>query len=498
MRNVEILHNELKDFCIDNTPDKNQQLGFAIHKSFILELYKKSLQNFLNLNIQNRFIQSQSPIGNHALSFELDIDYRGTNLILSYNVKTGHNEADLKGLNLTLKILATDITNNTSVGIISTTSIKYSYLKSYFALDNHDLKLIPISYKLLKVPVTVPSANKNNILALMGITNKDYDIKEQAIIMIAIEELSRGFIDAISFPDFYNMLVGFKLNEGGKLGNDSTYTYFFFSTGGIINTQQCSVKKANNELQVSASVSSQTTNNQNSNIITAKVQADNSVWDNYENQISRNSDEARDSQLYIFIPTISYKIPFETIVKPSVNFSDRGSLGPIYYRWTSSSALKSLGIEISSVSGNPSILISAPNWVEGQAGAGIKIGCIRYEAAGAMFDGEVDPLTIEFTISIDLNVPSIIFISKIKEVRGKNFSFRTFPTLEFPLSEILDFLLARASETIITKQASNILNVTRITLADFSIFRDISGIANNLAYFQDNDGNLTAGVEFRI
>lgn len=495
MANVQTLHQELQAFCVDNSPEINPQLGFAIHKRFILDLYKKSLQNLMNLDLRNKFIQSQAIIGDFFLSFGLDIDYQSTSINLFFNAATGRNEVDLKGLKLTLKISATS--NNTGVlGLISTTSITYDELKANFALDNHDLKLIPTAYKLFQNTVTVEDPNKPQILTQMQINANTYDIKEQAIIMIAVEELSKGFTEAVIFPDFYSMLVGFKFNEGGKLGSDSTNNFFFFSASGVLNIQQCAFKGSKNEIAVTASASATTTSANNTNNVSATVTSDDSVWNQYVKPIERTTEIDR-HDLFVYIPSVSYKIPFESVVKPAVNFRDRGSIGPIYWRWSASAALKSLGISINSVNGDPSIILSAPNYVEGQAGAGVKIGCIRYEAAGAMCDGEVDPLDIEFTISIDLKVPAIIFVSRIKNAVGKNFSFRTFPKMDFPLSEILDFLLARIAETLITSQTGKFLNTTRITLADFSIFRDISGVANNLAYHQDNDGNLTAGVLFK-
>ncbi|MBY8977402.1 hypothetical protein KHP62_16430 [Rhodobacteraceae bacterium NNCM2] len=138
--------------------------------------------------------------------------------------------------------------------------------------------------------------------------------------------------------------------------------------------------------------------------------------------------------------------------------------------------------------------LEVPLIAHGQAGAGVKIGCVRYEAFGAMFDGKVNPLTIAFKFSFDYSRRMLFFNSRVHEIKAKNFSFRTFPRMEFPLSEVVDYVLARVSESLVVSQATKILRKTRIPIADFSILEETGELINNFAGTSDPDENVTVGV----
>ncbi|MCF2221023.1 hypothetical protein H9Q08_17190 [Chryseobacterium sp. PS-8] len=272
-----------------------------------------------------------------------------------------------------------------------------------------------------------------------------------------------------------------------------------FTADTTLNFLQCPTHNATGQTRIQSvatvkgsqySIGETPTNNGNISVETV-ISAD-SPSSHYPSE--HDTEKISTGDVFLFTPIELLKINFN-VVKPSITASDSDNYGPIYWRYSVNAAVKSVDLKL--IQNWPiEFRLSIPTEVTGQAGAGIKIGCIRYEATGAMFDGEVEPFDIDFKIDLDWEIMQIVFVSKIKNIKGKNFNFRTFPQLDFPVSEIIDFILARASEFIITEQADKMLNVTRIPIANLNILNRFAQIRQkHLAGETDQDGNVTIGVE---
>lgn len=316
-------------------------------------------------------------------------------------------------------------------------------------------------------------------------------------------DIAETFIDALELPDIYEIFNGIKFGDNGKLSADHTGELLMFTADSQINFANCPTFNATGQTRVISSSKVAGIDDvkykigdapRNKNLIVETGIDDSSPTLHYPAE--SDTERINTGDIFLFTPIDLLRVNFD-IIKPSVTASDKGRFGPIYWRYSVTAAVKSLALNLVNI-WPIEFRLSLPTEVTGQVGAGIKIGCIRYEAAGAMFDGDVDPFDINFKIYLDWPSRQIVFLSKIENIRGQNFSFRTFPRAEFPISEIIDFILGRASEYVITKQAGKMLNITRIPIANLDIVNKFAEILPNaLAGETDTIGNVTMGVRFK-
>ena len=487
---LEILHEDLKQFCVDNPQDKNPTPGFAIHKRLILDLFKKSLLSLKKIKFADSVFSPQPLIKNHTTGF--DLEFNDTNLSLEL-IDNGLSklEVHLKNLTLSLKI-------SIDGKLVSTTDFSYNDVFGYFTLIGQKLKLI----QQRNIPVNTTTTFSNDRTAILtnaGITTPEdiqkFEIREQAVILIASDGLISAFIKGVDFPNFFEMLKGIKFDENGIVGFSKTKEHFFFSAIGELNLDQCPTKKSSGEVKVKKT---NVTTDPDGKIVVSVETEQNPKYDNQWDTLlgSLEHTSTSENDLYIYVPKKTLTIPFNSILRPAVNLSDDGNFALIYWYWTSTAVINKVDITVSAAGGIPTVLLDVPVSINGQAGAGIEIACIKYEIAGAKWTGQIDPLQVEFTMAIDFASSSIVFVSRLKDVKGRDFSFDVNSPMGFPLDNIVGFILSEAAESIITSQAGKVLSTTRITLADFSLFREFNRLANNFAYHQDNDCNLTAGIKF--
>jgi len=316
-------------------------------------------------------------------------------------------------------------------------------------------------------------------------------------------DIAEAFIDSLRLPDIFKTFIGIKFGENAKLGADRSGNLLMFTADSSVNFNNCPTFNATGRTQVN-SVSkvmngdgtNYTIGNapEHSNLIVETTIDQNSQTLHYPVD-DGNIEKISTGDIFLFTPINLLRVNFD-VVKPSVTASDNGSFGPVYWHYSVTAAVKSINLDLTS-SWPIEFKLSLPTEVTGQAGAGIKIGCIRYEALGAMFDGQVDPFDISFKIYLDWGSKQIVFISKIENIKGHDFHFRTFPDLSFPISNIIDSILAKASENVITEQAGKILNVTRIPIANLDLVNRFATLVNALAGESDGLGNVTMGVKFQ-
>lgn len=335
-------------------------------------------------------------------------------------------------------------------------------------------------------------------------TSSDWDelvIFFKATSLFSGRDIADSFINSLNLPDIFKIFNGVKFGDNSKIGADATGNLLMFTADTTLNFLQCPTYNATGQTRVQSvakvdgnptAYTIGETPTADGKISVETVLSEGSPSSNYP--VEHNTERISTGDVFLFTPIELLKVNFD-IVKPSVTASDSDNFGPIYWRYSVTAAVKSIALNL--IRNWPiEFRLSIPTEVTGQAGAGVKIGCIRYEAAGAMFDGEVEPFDVSFKIDLDWESMQVIFLSKIENIKGKNFSFRTFPKLDFPISEIIDFILGRAAEYVITEQADKILNVTRIPIANLNILNKFAKIRQkHLAGETDGDGNVTIGVE---
>lgn len=169
-------------------------------------------------------------------------------------------------------------------------------------------------------------------------------------------------------------------------------------------------------------------------------------------------------------------------LKPSVTFSDRGSKFAIYWFYNLSAALKKIKVSFRAISPTQGVIvIEAPVEVNGNSGAGIKIGCVKFEVLSVRCNGDIDPLVIEVEGGISGVQGDLYIDGQIKNVKV-DIDWRT--TFGFPFDQIADWILDR----ILNKEVKKIVgrevnlyrrNISLLTDVLFDIRLYISGIESN-------------------
>ena len=85
-----------------------------------------------------------------------------------------------------------------------------------------------------------------------------------------------------------------------------------------------------------------------------------------------------------------------------------------------------------------------------------------------------------------------MFESKISQIKGHNFEFKT-KLLDFPLDKIVEVILSAAAKRVVNNQAEKILSVTRIPIANLNLLESIADLKEGLAGYADGKGNATMG-----
>jgi hypothetical protein len=210
-------------------------------------------------------------------------------------------------------------------------------------------------------------------------------------------------------------------------------------------------------------------------------------------------EQAEFGDLFIHLPIVFLEHRFDGIVKPSVTFSDDGIVAIIEWHYDSSIAPSPHGtLQISLQAIWPTqFKVSCPLVAFGTAGAGCQIACIRYDAVGFQFRGEIDPFEVYFQIGLDAPNEDLYFESRLGNVNTQNFSFDSFPRPYFPIDQILNLILTAVETAAVRNQSGSILNVTRFSVANFGLLKGFGSMIPNLAAASDNPISATTfGVTF--
>ncbi|MEZ8742901.1 hypothetical protein AB6E21_22910 [Photobacterium swingsii] len=154
------------------------------------------------------------------------------------------------------------------------------------------------------------------------------------------------------------------------------------------------------------------------------------------------------------------------VLKPSVTASDRGTKFGIYWFYNVSAALKPLVVSFQAISPTKgTITIDAPFEVNGNSGAGIKIGCVKHEVLSVRCNGAVDPLVIEVDGGISSNQGSLYINGSLMNMKV-DIDWRT--NFGFPFDQIADWILDRILNKEIKKVIGRQVNLYRRNISEIS------------------------------
>jgi hypothetical protein len=218
------------------------------------------------------------------------------------------------------------------------------------------------------------------------------------------------------------------------------------------------------------------------------------------NELNDSDNEAISfADVFVHVPKVLVEKRFDGIVKPTAGFVDEGKVGPIRWHYEAAAAMKN-NLKLTMTSLWPlEFMLEIPLKAFGVAGAGIKIGCVYYEAVGAAFDGDVDPFELFFKLRLDFQRAELVFESRFGQVKAKNFQFHHWPNkLDFPMDAVADFVLARVAEFFISSKSRELISVSRFALIEYEVVRGFGPMVNAIAARQSAARDaVTVGVMFQ-
>lgn len=328
----------------------------------------------------------------------------------------------------------------------------------------------------------------------------DWKVNDRAVTIIAKDTIGPKLLEAVQLPDVLKMIVGFQFVGPITVGGAKDLVMF---AGPASWVETCPRRPAgSNDIKVAgvphiaddASPARLTA-------IVPEVQPtrppvvigppDSPEYPPKEVPSIKSAD------LFVHLPKKFVENRFDGVTKPGAGYADSGYVGPIY--WHYETALLAQGLTLSLTNLWPlEFLLEIPCKALGGCGAGIKIGCIYYEAAGVTYNGEISPFEIYFALGQDVNAGELYFQSKLGSVVGHDFNFHHWPLVgEFPVDQIADFILAQVAQAVATSKSSEILNVTRFTLVDLGLVAAFGQMRNGMAGAKSASGeSVTIGIGF--
>jgi hypothetical protein len=199
----------------------------------------------------------------------------------------------------------------------------------------------------------------------------------------------------------------------------------------------------------------------------------------------------------LFFPRKLLEEQFTEVTKPSASFTDEGVIGPVRWHYECSAAPRKVTVSLDTIL-PLQFIVDVPSQVFGVAGAGMKVKCIYVEAGSLGFTGEIDKLEVYFRFGLNIKTGELLFQSKLGVVKAKKFSFHHSPTANtWPVDFIADFLLSRAAEIVVMRQAGALLNRTRIPLVRFSAIQGFGRLSPVISITGDTTlDSVTVGVTF--
>ncbi|SMR82692.1 hypothetical protein SAMN04488030_3053 [Aliiroseovarius halocynthiae] len=323
----------------------------------------------------------------------------------------------------------------------------------------------------------------------------------RAAILNAASPMARSVVEALELPDFLEIFVGI------IFGNDSRFEVesglLMFSASSTLNFDNCPSYKpsggggarARSAFDGNEITSLSTDQAERLGEDPGALRVDGSIGDehpDYNWPVPLPDAPMELGHVFLFTPVNLLRVNFDGALKPAVNTNDRRRHGPFFTHYSLTAALDG-PLTLDLVRLWPIVFqLRTSLFTAGQAGAGIKIGSIWYEAIGARFTGRVN-LGVEFSISYDPRRKDIVFVSRVNEANAYDFFFAN--SLPWPLSSVANWILERVVEKLLPTLARRAVSVSRIPIAELGLLAEVADLLPGLAGHSDTStGNATFGV----
>lgn len=318
----------------------------------------------------------------------------------------------------------------------------------------------------------------------------EWEVQEKAVELIAKDLLGPTLLQSVELPNVIKMLTSIDFVGPVRVGGEKDLIMFSGPATWEIGCSRQPAHIGANSVQLTTPLNS----------------AGGLAEDGVSGELDPNDPNGRyprerdtphlsNADVFVHLPKTFVEKRFDGVAKPATGFNDDGRLGPIY--WHYESAIVVQGVKLSMTSLWPlEFKLELPSIGTGVAGAGVKIGCIYYEAMGLAFNGRIDPLEIFFRVGQDTHTSELFFESRYGRVKAHGFQFHHWPNIKFPMDQVADFILARVVEMLISAKAGDVLNVSRFTLIDYAMLRGFGRMLNGMAA-QKSSTAVTVGVAFQ-
>lgn len=493
MADINTVHQALNAFCGD-------QPGIAIGKELLEYVLNKAISAMNTPDASGTLFQfpSNNLWDKMRVTFTLKVSQAPlsvTYIPLSPPQPPRPNQGDpiplikIDGLSIELGIFVDG-------NLFSNHSVSYSDLRAGFDITGRKLSLKMFEFsgewkpnspndtnEFWRQMATLPSG-----APFTPADKKRWEVQEQAYLTLAADALGTLFVESTVIPDILRMVKGFDFTGPMKLAGT---TEIVMLSGPAAWQGGCPRRAAN------ISFTSESTRRaiEAGQVLERDPPPDQDPDATYPPM--GNPERVRNADLFIHLPTVFMQHRFDGIVKPSITFSDEGTIAIIRWHYEASvSPRPKSTLQISLTQVWPTeFKISCPLLVFGDAGAGVKIACVYVEPLAVYIEGPIDPFEVYFRIGFDPNAGDLYFESHRGDVNPQ-LTFRNFPPLGFPIDQIADFILGEVADVIVVDQATKFLNTSRFSLATFDLFKGFGPMSNVLATLPEQ-ASTTYGVVFR-
>jgi hypothetical protein len=526
MTQVGLAHQALADFCLDNP-------GIGIGKELITFLIRGAIDR-INQATQTIKYPTTTDFYGMQVSYSGRADATGLSVQLLADPAPGGIDPAVPILLIQKISFSLDV--YLSATLMSTHVVSYDLIRAKFAVTGHKISLV-CNTSIGKWGS--PTNNWNNMKKLPDGTDfiqakkDEWNVVEKAFELLTKDEFGRSFVSSIEIPNILGMVESFTFT--GPISTSGTDELVMFTglaewaidcprrpTGAIAtsllqvradsaheNAEETSVNGDDGDAsEIAEPIEGEGEGEDEGEAMEADALTE---FDHLNAELVANPEgvngeyppgmgsggHSESGDVFVYLPRVFVEHRFDGIIKPSATFSDAGSVGPIFWHYEGAIApAPHAQLQISLEHFWPlEFKISLPLQAFGSAGAGVKIGCITYEAAGFAFNGLIDTFEVYFKAGLDILQEEIYFESRLGNIHSKPFQFNHWPQIEFPLDQIADLLLGYAAQALINGQAGRTLNVTRFSLVGFGLFRGFGQMVNALAAAGDRD-RVTVGAVF--
>ncbi len=168
-------------------------------------------------------------------------------------------------------------------------------------------------------------------------------------------------------------------------------------------------------------------------------------------------------QVFFFTPSSLEETHVFDPVMPAVAANDNGGAWGIYWEYFAHAGLKNFSFDRS----GQSIAVDTSWDIRGHAGAGIKIGCIKWEVLGANIEGVIR--SIKVTLHLEVDPHGRVVTRSESDVDGVE--IRIHSSDIFPLSKVAELILdsyARKAIPVLIKEA--VRNLERVLIDPSDVY----------------------------